>query len=299
MYEAKIHASRSFYNLNDMKAKPVSLVITLLLCSSCALQSDLVILDRRVTALRQQVSQREERIKTLNSEIATYQNKQIKTDRTLHNKQADFGALLNRIRNRLQELRGRLEENEYYVKRREDVLANTESRQEERWKALEKSFQSSLDRIVRLEQYLGMEPSEKLKSPSTEKSNTSAKKTPDNLYVKAKQQFDKGKYEAARNLFQSFLEQYPKSKEADNAQFWIGEIYYREKWYEKAILEYQKVIEIYSKGNKVSSALLKQGLAFLNLGDQDNARLILKELVRKHPGSNEAKIAKGRLEKFQ
>jgi len=299
MYEVKNHASRSFYNLNNMKAKPVSLVITLLLCSSCALQSDLVILDRRVTALRQQVSQREERIKTLNSEIATYQNKQIKTDRTLHNKQADFGALLNRIRNRLQELRGRLEENEYYVKRREDVLANTESRQEERWKALEKSFQSSLDRIVRLEQYLGMEPSEKLKSPSTEKNNTSAKKTPDNLYVKAKQQFDKGKYEAARNLFQSFLEQYPKSKEADNAQFWIGEIYYREKWYEKAILEYQKVIEIYSKGNKVSSALLKQGLAFLNLGDQDNAQLILKELVRKYPGSKEAKIAKERLEKFQ
>ncbi len=299
MYEARIHASRSFYNLNDMKTKPVSLVITLLLCSSCALQSDLAILDRRVTALRQQVSPQGERIKTLNSEIATYQNKQIKTDRTLHNKQADFGTLLNQIRNRLQELRGRLEENEYYVKRREDVLANAESRQEERWKALENSFQSSLDRIVRLEQYLGMEPSEKLKSPSTEKKNASAKKTPDNLYVKAKQQFDKGKYEAARNLFQSFLEQYPKSKEADNAQFWIGEIYYREKWYEKAILEYQKVIEIYSKGNKVSSALLKQGLAFLNLGDQDNARLILKELVRKYPGSNEAKIAKERLEKFQ
>lgn len=281
-----------------MKTKPISLVIILLLCSGCALQNDLVILDRRITALRQQVLQQEERIKTLNSETATYQNKQIKTDKTLHNKQADFGALLNQIRNRLQELRGRLEENEYYVKRREDVLANTESKQAEHWEALKKSFQSSLDRIVRLEQYLGMEPSENLKSSSTEKSNASAKEIPDNLYVKAKQQFDKGKYEAARNLFQSFLEQYPKSKEADNAQFWIGEIYYREKWYEKAILEYQKVIEIYSKGNKVSGALLKQGLAFLSLGDKDNARLILKELVRKYSGSNEAKIAKEKLKKL-
>ena len=58
------------------------------------------------------------------------------------------------------------------------------------------------------------------------------------------------------------MEKYPKSNSADNAQFWIGEIYYREKWYEKAILEYQKVIENYPQGNKISAALLKQGLHF-------------------------------------
>ena len=41
--------------------------------------------------------------------------------------------------------------------------------------------------------------------------------------------------------FKELIERFPKSERADNAQFWIGEIYYREKWYEKAILEYQKV----------------------------------------------------------
>ncbi|MBW2198143.1 MAG: tetratricopeptide repeat protein, partial [Deltaproteobacteria bacterium] len=85
------------------------------------------------------------------------------------------------------------------------------------------------------------------------------------------------------------------SKNADNAQFWIGEIYYHEKWYEKAILEYQKVIEKYPKGNKVQASLLKQGFAFLNLGDKSNARLILSELIKKYPKSNEAKIAKRKL----
>ena len=39
------------------------------------------------------------------------------------------------------------------------------------------------------------------------------------------------------------LKRFPQSDQADNAQFWIGETYYRENWYEKAILEYQKVIE--------------------------------------------------------
>jgi tol-pal system protein YbgF len=94
------------------------------------------------------------------------------------------------------------------------------------------------------------------------------------------------------------LKIYPKSKHADNAQFWIGEIYYREKWYEKAILEYQKVIEKYPKGNKVESSLLKQGLAFYNIGDRANARLILNVLIKKYPKSNEAKIAKRKLKGF-
>ena len=53
------------------------------------------------------------------------------------------------------------------------------------------------------------------------------------------------------------IQNHPKSSNADNAQFWIGETYYKEKWYEKAILEYQKVIEKYPSGNKAPAALLK------------------------------------------
>jgi TolA-binding protein len=41
---------------------------------------------------------------------------------------------------------------------------------------------------------------------------------------------------------------------------------------------------------------LKQGFSFFNLGDKSNARLILKELINKYPSSNEAKIAKQKLE---
>ncbi len=95
------------------------------------------------------------------------------------------------------------------------------------------------------------------------------------------------------------LKLYPKSPQADNAQFWLGETYYREKWYEKAILEYQKVIEKYPKGNKVPASLLKQGLAFHSLGDKANTRLILTELIKKYPKSNEAKIAKQKLKRLK
>jgi TolA-binding protein len=59
------------------------------------------------------------------------------------------------------------------------------------------------------------------------------------------------------------------------------------------------VIEKYPKGNKVPAALLKQGLAFQNLGDTSNSRLILMELVKKYPESNEAKISQRKLDEMK
>ena len=55
------------------------------------------------------------------------------------------------------------------------------------------------------------------------------------------------------------------------------------------------MIEKYPKGNKAPAALLKQGLAFSNIGDTANAKLILQELSRKYPKSNEARVAAEKL----
>ncbi|MBW1759740.1 MAG: tol-pal system protein YbgF, partial [Deltaproteobacteria bacterium] len=121
--------------------------------------------------------------------------------------------------------------------------------------------------------YLGFEISEKKNSGIKYKAAADEKLSEVQLYELAKQVFDKGDFENARKGFQKVLKRFPNSRNADNARFWIGETYYREKWYDKAILEYQKVIEEYPKGNKVSAALLKQGIAFYNLGEKTNAGL--------------------------
>jgi tol-pal system protein YbgF len=219
----------------------------------------------------------------------------------VHNKHAELRTMITDIRDQMRYLRGELEESQYHTRKR----TAGQAKRGDLVARLKKSHRSNTDRIVRIEEYLGMEPSEKLvasdtpqekaKAEDKEKDKSEVSEAPENLYAKAKQLFDKGEYENARELFRSFLKQYPKEKIAGNAQFWLGEIYYREKWYEKAILEYQKVIENHPKGNKTPSALLKQGFAFLSLDDKSNARLILKELVRKFPKSNEAKVARNKL----
>ena len=235
---------------------------------------------------------------TLHSDIAKLENKislledrNIKKERALRNQSAKLHAMHDQLKAEMQLISGRIEETDYLLKQK---LSDLDKMAENRFKRIEETVGLNKNRLVRLEQYLNFESDEndlKIKSKPQSKIELSENE----LYAVAKQAFDAGDFETARKGFKDLINNFPKSTHADNAQFWIGEIYYNEKWYEKAILEYQKLIEKYPKGNKVPASLLKQGFAFLNLGDKANARLILKELVKKYSEANEAKIATKKL----
>lgn len=261
--------------------------VILFLMSGCALQRDIITLEDRIFSL--------ERYKREQQDMrATSDKNQQETQKGLRSKYADLKLSVNQIREDMNMLNGKFEEVDYYLNNQKGVERDLAGGLQE----IKDTISSMTDRLVRLEQYMGFEPSENFKTPGDLKPAGDKKFTERELYDLAKQALDKGKTDAAREGFQTFLKKYPKSKNADNAQFWIGEIFYREKWYEKAILEYQKVIENYPKGNKVPAAYLKQGFSFQNLGEKANARLILKELISKYPNSKEAESAKKKIKIF-
>ena len=116
------------------------------------------------------------------------------------------------------------------------------------------------------------------------------------LYKEAYETLHRGDLEGGRRKFEAFLKQYPNTELSDNAQFWIGETYYLKKDFERAILEYEKAIVKYPEGDKISAALFKQALAFLELGDKANARNLLKRVIEKYPQTDQAEMAKKKLE---
>jgi tol-pal system protein YbgF len=116
------------------------------------------------------------------------------------------------------------------------------------------------------------------------------------LYKDAYDTFQKGNLEEARRKFEAFLKQYPNTELSDNAQFWIGETYYLKKQFDKAILEYEKAIVKYPEGDKIPAATLKQALSFWELGDKTNARNLLKRVIERYPRSDQADLAKKKLE---
>jgi TolA-binding protein len=75
----------------------------------------------------------------------------------------------------------------------------------------------------------------------------------------------------------------------------MGECEYNLQRFEEAILEYQKVISEYPKSNKMPDSLLKQGMAFAKLGDNESAKIVLNKLIKKYPKSPQAGVAKKKL----
>ncbi len=125
-------------------------------------------------------------------------------------------------------------------------------------------------------------------------------------YDLAKSLFDKPDYAAAIDCFRQFTVAHEGAKQLlDNAWFWKGEAHYglagtladkaREQEFKRAILAYQKVLEI-PASNKQDGALLKVGLAFESLGFKDEARVFYEEVIAKHPKSPLVKQAKKRID---
>jgi TolA-binding protein len=61
-------------------------------------------------------------------------------------------------------------------------------------------------------------------------------------------------------------------------------------------LEYEKAVTKFPESSKIPAALFKQALAFLELGDKTNARNLFKRLIDRFPHSEQAQMAKKKLE---
>jgi tol-pal system protein YbgF len=119
---------------------------------------------------------------------------------------------------------------------------------------------------------------------------------PAQLYDQAQGDYTKGNYALALLQLQEFLSQYPDNDLADNAQFLLAEAYFAQKKYEDAIREYDKIFARYGKSDKIAAAYLKKGFAFLELAQTAQGVVQLQYLIGKFPKSDEAQVARRRLE---
>jgi len=316
-----------FYPVDDMlETRSVRIVIAavcLVLMFGCAHQDDVIILDQRLAKMEKLGRELDRKTQELedNYEVMSRQDQQSyaafekdsealgkeileskttleRENQRIRSQYAGINAQIVGLQDELQGIRGNLEETDYMVRQRMDASEDLGREMQVRFDKMAVSLEKMEARIQYIEQYLNLESGKNQVPPPAKDAAEDKKISDTDLYASAKQAFDQGDFEAARVGFNKIITEYPTSQHADNAQFWIGEIYYREKWYEKAILEYQKVIENYPKGNKVPASLLKQGFAFLSLGDKANARLILNELAKKYPNTNEGKIAVQKLKEL-
>lgn len=92
-----------------------------------------------------------------------------------------------------------------------------------------------------------------------------------------------GRYNQAVGTFQRILE-YPQRHDLkDNAQYWLGECYYAQKDYNRALSEFQKVKDRFPGTDKVFDAELKVAYTYYKLGRIQAARDKVSRLSREWP----------------
>ena len=274
----------------------------------CATQQDVSVLQRQIWDARREL----DKTKAQFAELEKAMDEKLEAEgQPLRRNQAAVGAQLDRIELEFGRLNGQLEEAAAMNERNGVRISEVQQRQMESMLEIRKTVEDLQRGQSLMASYLGLQElvvtsstgsqrekkADKAKSGAVEVKTASKPPSSDaeGLYDKAFQLFRGGKFEAARAEFSSYLERYPKTDLADNAQFWLGECYYSEKSYRQAIGAYEKTIKDYPKSDKVSSALLKQGMAFLELGDKTAGKILLKKVVKGYPQSNQAKIARSKL----
>ena len=194
---------------------------------------------------------------------------------------AEGAANVERIRHEFQSLQGSFDAVQFKLQNLQDSLNRYQQDTDSRLRAIEEKMEI-------MHKQGGVKTSMLDLSAVTAGSEAT-------LYQKGLSLVRDGNYSQAGASFREFLQKYPRSSFAGNAQYWLAECYYAQKDYQRAIKEYQATITLYPKLDKIPSAKLKQGLAFADLGMTNDAVLFLQKLTKEYPGTPEAQKAQDRI----
>ncbi len=117
----------------------------------------------------------------------------------------------------------------------------------------------------------------------------------DTLYQNALRDLTSGKYDLARQEFSDYIQNFPTNDLAGNAQFYLGEIAYAQNDFKTAITDYDTVLANYPNGLKLADSLYKKASAEIELGMRASGIRDLHEVVRRFPGSDQARRAQAKL----
>ena len=120
----------------------------------------------------------------------------------------------------------------------------------------------------------------------------------DTLYQNGLRDFTGGNYDLARQEFKDYLKNFSASALAGNAQFYLGEIAYAQENYQEAVTQYDVVLYSYPKSYKLAASMLKKGQAEIKLGQKASGTRDLREVVRRFPGTDEARQAQAKLKEL-
>ena len=101
-----------------------------------------------------------------------------------------------------------------------------------------------------------------------------------------------GDYSVAEQEFRQYLDSYPSSSRAADANFWLGEALYSQGKYNEAAKTFLNAHQKYSTSEKAPEMLLKLGMSLAALDNKDTACATLREVTKRYPKASKAVTGK-------
>ncbi len=221
--------------------------------------------------------QLEEQRAAVQERVAAVDKKIDELNATAHRTGADLAVNQDRMLEEIARLRGALEEEAHRLEMLEKAVAQQKSDTDARFAALKGAGA--------LEEYEAKKKAEGLRRPA-EKAE---------FFALAQAQEGKGERAVARELYEEFVKKWPSDPRAADAHFRLGELWYGERRYREAILEYGKVAQDFPRSDKAPDALLRTGESMVALDLRDDAKRLFEEVLKRYPRSTAAQRAKARL----
>ncbi len=173
-----------------------------------------------------------------------------------------------------------------------------------RFDELDAKLNDVLDRIERLQQsFAGFQQALIRAGPVSAQDTTADSTKAAIAYVDARRLFDRafkdmasGDYSLSVLGFREYIKTFPETDLTDDAQFWIGESFYRQRDYASAQREYATVERSYPDSDKMASALYKLGRCFEETGNSAEATKYYEMTVARFPETQEAELANSKLQ---
>lgn len=115
--------------------------------------------------------------------------------------------------------------------------------------------------------------------------------TAESTYNNARKDQQTGNLDLAAQEYQQFLQYYPNTELAANAQYYLGEISYNRSDYKGAVTAFDAVLERYPNNPKTADARYMKGMALAKDGQRSRAIQELRSLVQTNPSSEQARKA--------
>lgn len=204
---------------------------------------------------------------------------------------------LQSLREEISSLRGTIEELEYQVGRLEKKQAENYSDLDSRVANLYSGSVQTPSSVRSPGSPVADQPVNSVTAPTASNANPDLGLESRRLYDQGFSALRKGDRESAIQSFDALVQQYPDSREAPDARYWLGETYWLANKKEQSRQSFVQLLELAPDYRKAGDAKYRLGVIYDQLGDFDTAFDYMSQVLLS--GSSQAAAAQAWINEHQ